>query len=171
VARGDEYLWGRDLLIAPVVEKGATTRRVYLPKGDWLDFWTNERVAGGREIERAVDLGLVPMYVRAGAVIPTGPVKQYVDEPSDAPLELTVYPGADGTSSWYDDDGRSFDYRKGEWMRVMMAWNDRGRRLSLRLAPGSRMLAPAERKLVVHVAGTAVMKELVFNGRPLDVQL
>ena len=171
VARGDEYLWGRDLLIAPVVEKGATTRRMYLPKGDWVDFWTNERMAGGREIERVIDLGLVPMYVRAGAVIPTGPIKQYVDEPSDAPLELTVYPGADGTSSWYDDDGRSFDYRKGDWMRVVMAWNDRARRLSLRLAPGSRMLAPAERKLVVHVAGTTVMKELVFNGRPVDVQL
>jgi alpha-glucosidase/alpha-D-xyloside xylohydrolase len=171
VARGDEYLWGRDLLIAPVVEKGATTRRLYLPKGDWVDFWTNERMAGGREIERSVDLGLVPMYVRAGAVIPTGPVKQYIDEPSDAPTELTVYPGADGTSSWYDDDGRSFDYRKGEWMRVVMAWNDRGRRLSLSLSSGSRMTQPAERRLVVRVAGTAVMKELVFNGRPVDVRL
>ena len=64
VARGDQYLWGRDLLIAPVVEKGATSRRVYLPKGDWFDFWTNERMAGGREVERAVDLSVVPMTGR-----------------------------------------------------------------------------------------------------------
>jgi alpha-glucosidase (family GH31 glycosyl hydrolase) len=111
------------------------------------------------------------MYVRAGAVIPTGPVKQYVDEPSDAPMELTVYPGADATSSWYDDDGRTFDYRKGEWMRVLMSWNDRTRRLSLRLAPNSKMSAPAERKFVVRIAGTTVMKELAFTGRPIDVRL
>jgi alpha-glucosidase/alpha-D-xyloside xylohydrolase len=171
VARGDEYLWGRDLLIAPVVEKGATVRKVYLPKGEWFDFWTNERTTGGKEIDKAVDLSVVPMYVRAGAIIPTGPVKQYVDEPSDAPMELTVYPGADGTASWYDDDGHSFDYRKGEWMRVMMTWNDRGRRLSLRLAPGSKMLAPTQRKFVVSVAGTNVMKELAFTGRPVEVRL
>ena len=86
-------------------------------------------------------------------------------------MELTVYPGADATSSWYDDDGRTFDYRKGEWMRVLMSWNDRTRRLSLRLAPNSKMSAPAERKFVVRIAGTTVMKELVFNGRPIDVRL
>ena len=152
VARGDEYLWGRDLLVAPVVEKGATIRKLYLPKGDWYDFWTNERITGGKEIDRSVDLATTPLYVRAGAVIPTGPVKQYVDEPVDAPMELTIYPGADGTSSWYDDDGHSFDYRKGEYMRVMMAWNDKGRRLSLRLAPGSKVLPAGERKFGVRLA-------------------
>jgi hypothetical protein len=86
-------------------------------------------------------------------------------------MELTVYPGADGTSSWYDDDGHSFDYRNGEWMRVMMAWNDKGRRLTLRLAPGSRMLQPAQRKFLVRVAGTTVTKDVVFTGRPVDVRL
>jgi len=115
VARGDEFLWGRDILVAPVVEKGATSRKVYLPGGaSWIDFWTEERVAGGREVDRAVDLATMPLYVRAGAVVPMGPVKQYVDEPSDAPLEMVVYPGADGTSSLYEDDGRSFDYRQGK---------------------------------------------------------
>ena len=77
-ARGDQFFWGRDLLVAPVVEKGATTRKIYLPKGIWFDFWTTERVEGGREIERAVTLETTPLYVRAGAVIPMGPVKQYV---------------------------------------------------------------------------------------------
>ncbi len=96
VARGDQYLWGRDMLVAPVVEKGATTRRLYLPRGAWFDFWTEERVDGGREIDRAVDLATMPLYVRAGAVIPMGPVKQYTDEPSDEPMTLVVYPGADG---------------------------------------------------------------------------
>jgi alpha-glucosidase/alpha-D-xyloside xylohydrolase len=171
VARGDEYLWGRDILVAPVFEKGATIRSLYLPKGEWFDFWTNERVSGGKEIERPVDLATLPLYVRAGAVIPTGPVKQYVDEPSDEPMTLTVYPGADGTASWYEDDGRSFDYRKGEWMRVSMTWRDRDRRLTLRLAPRAKMLAPRERRFVVKVAGSNVEKIVVFNGKTIDVRL
>jgi alpha-glucosidase len=170
VTRSDEYLWGRDLLIAPVVEKGATSRRVYLPKGEWLDFWTNERATGGREIERPVDLATLPIYVRAGAIIPMDPVRQYVDEPVDVPAELVVYPGANGRASWYNDDGRSFNYRKGEWSRTQIEWSDRTRTLSLRLAPGSRMIA-AERRLVIRVAGASTVKELVFRGRPLDVRL
>ena len=80
VARGDQFFWGRDLLVAPVVEKGAVSRKVYLPKGDWFDYWTSERVEGGREIERKVDLETTPIYVRAGAIVPMGPLKQYVDE-------------------------------------------------------------------------------------------
>ena len=117
VARGDQYLWGRDILVAPVVEKGATSRRLYLPKGTWYDFWTEQRVEGGQTIERAVDLGTMPLYVRAGAVIPMGPVKQYTEEPSDEPMTLVVYPGTDGVSSLYEDDGHSFDYRTGLFSR------------------------------------------------------
>ena len=75
VARGDQFFWGRDILVAPVVEKGATARSVYLPKGAWNDFWTGERVEGGREIDRAVDLATTPIYVRAGAIVPMGPVE------------------------------------------------------------------------------------------------
>jgi alpha-glucosidase/alpha-D-xyloside xylohydrolase len=93
-ARGDEYLWGRDLLVAPVVEKGATSRRLYLPRGTWYDFWTEERAAGGREIDRPVDLSTMPLHARAGAVIPIGPVRQYADEPNDSPTALAVYPTA-----------------------------------------------------------------------------
>ncbi|MEO8620201.1 MAG: TIM-barrel domain-containing protein [bacterium] len=171
VARGDEYLWGRDILVAPVFEKGATTRRLYLPKGDWYDFWTNERVTGGREVERPVDLATLPLYVRAGAVIATGPVRQYVDEPSSEPMTLTVYPGVDGTSSWYDDDGHSFDYRRGEWMRVVMQWREKERRLTLRLAPRAKMMSPLERRIVVRVSGSSVERSVVFSGMAIDVRL
>src|SRR5439155_10397176 len=76
VARGDQYLWGRDMLVAPVVEKGATSRRVYLPKGDWFDFGTDGKNGVGREITRAVDPESMARYVRAGRVIPLGAVKQ-----------------------------------------------------------------------------------------------
>jgi alpha-glucosidase (family GH31 glycosyl hydrolase) len=171
VARGDQYLWGRDLLVSPVVEKGAASRLLYLPREIWFDFWTEERVEGGREIDRPVDLETMPLHVRAGAILPLGPVRQYSDEPVDAPLTLVVYPGADGAATVYEDDGRTFDYRKGEWMRVEMGWRDRERRLSLRLARGSRMLPPARRTIEVRVAGERRTRTVVFEGRPVEVRL
>ena len=171
VARGDQYLWGRDLLVSPVVEKGAASRRLYLPRETWFDFWTEERLDGGREVERPVDLETMPLHVRAGAVLPLGPVRQYVEEPVEGPLSLIVYPGADGVSSLYEDDGRTFAYRKGDWARVMMEWRDAERRLTIRLAPGSRRRPPLERPVEVRVAGERKTRSVVFDGRPLDVRL
>jgi alpha-glucosidase/alpha-D-xyloside xylohydrolase len=170
VARGDEFLWGRDILVAPVVEKGASSRRLYLPRGTWVDFWTEERVEGGREIDRPVDLATMPLYVRAGAVVPVGPVKQYVEERVAAPLTLTVYPGADGASAWYEDDGLTFDYRKGAFMRAAVEWRQAERQVSLRLAEG-RMLPPARREIVVRVAGETATRTVTFEGRPVQVRM
>ncbi|MFI5233878.1 MAG: DUF5110 domain-containing protein, partial [Gemmatimonadales bacterium] len=136
----------------------------------WHDFWTEERVEGFREIDRAVDLATTPLYVRAGAVIPMGPVKQYTAEPSDGPLEMVVYPGADGESRWYEDDGNSFDYRRGKSMSVVMAWHDASRRLTLRLAPASQQRG-LPRKIVFRVAGSAKTTEATFTGRALTVAL
>ena len=171
VARGDEYLFGRDLLVAPVVEKGATSRIVYLPRGAWYDFWTGERVAGGREVTRPVDLATIPLYVRAGAVLPLDPVRQYTGEPVEGPLTLWVHPGADGRASLYEDDGSTFDYRSGDFMRVAMEWNDRRRVLGVRLAAGSKMRGAARRNLIVRVAGETTSKEAMFSGRPIEVRL
>jgi len=169
VRRGDQFLWGRDILVAPVVEKGATNRTLYLPRGAWYDYWTGERHDGGREISRAVDLETTPLYVRAGAILPLGPVKQFTGEKVNEPLAITVYPGAPGSFLLYEDNGRSFDYRKGEWMGVQMTWNDARRTLHLALAPGSRMLPPNRRELIVKHGATE--RHTVFTGRPLDLRL
>jgi alpha-glucosidase/alpha-D-xyloside xylohydrolase len=169
--RGDQFLWGRDILVSPVVEKGATSRRLYLPRGAWFDFWSGERLEGGREIDRAVDLETMPLHVRAGAIIPMGPIRQHTGELVTDPLTVTIYPGANGEFTLYEDDGRTFNHRKGEWMKVAMAWNDASRRLTLRLAPGSRMLAPARRPIEVRVAGTEATRSVVFEGKPLEVDL
>ena len=169
-ARGDQFLWGRDILVSPVVEKGATVRRLYLPRGTWFDFWTEEKLEGGREIERMVDLETMPLHVRAGAILPLGPVKQYVDQPVDAPLALVVYPGADGAFSLYEDDGKTFDYRKGEFMRIEMAWRDADRRLTLSLARGSKMRPPLKRAIEVRVAGEKGTKRISFEGKPVQVR-
>lgn len=171
VARGDQFLWGRDILVSPVVEKGATTRRLYLPRGTWFDFWTEDPLEGGREIERKVDLETMPLHVRAGAVVPLGPIKQYVDEPVDTPVTLVVYPGADAVSTIYEDDGMTLDHRTGEFMRIEMAWRNADRRLTLRLARGSRMLPPAKRAFDVRVAGEKTVKSVVFDGKPVEIRL
>lgn len=168
VARGDEYLWGRDMLVAPVTEKGAASRRIYLPSGIWYDFWTSERQDGGREITRQVDLETMPLYVRAGSILPLGPLKQYTGEQVSQPLTLTIYPGADGSFLLYDDDGSSFNYRQGEWMGIQMSWSDRQRSLRLALASGSRILPPLHRDLVVKLGDAS--RRVVFNGHPMEVR-
>ncbi|HUP02675.1 MAG TPA: TIM-barrel domain-containing protein [Bryobacteraceae bacterium] len=168
VARGDQYLWGKDMLVAPVVEKGAVKRRLYLPAGVWYDFWNGQRLEGGREITRAVDLETIPLYVRAGAILPMGPVKQYVEEESAAPLSISIYPGADGRFRLYEDDGRSFRYRNGEWMGIQMEWRDAARTLTLSLANGSRMIGAARREIALKAGQTE--RSVTFDGRRLQVR-
>ena len=131
VERGDEYLWGRDLLVAPVIAKGAKSREVYLPVGDWYDWWTNEKQSGGRKISKNVDLKTMPLYVRAGGIIPFDPVRQYADEPVTEPTTIRVYRGADGTFVLYDDDGRSLDYLHGAGTWTGFSWNDAQRKLTI----------------------------------------
>ena len=170
VKRGDEFLWGRDILVAPVTEKGATTRNVYLPKGAWFDFWSLSRVEGGKEIRRDVDLATCPIYVRAGAILPFGPTKQYTEEKVDAPLTIKIYPGANGEFTLYEDDGKTFDFRRGQWMGIRMGWDDTSKRLSLALAKGSRMLAPYQRAIEVQLVTNGQTRKVNFTGRPVRVQ-
>ncbi len=166
-ACGDQYLFGKNLLVAPVVEKGATTRQVYLPRGSWYDFWTGEPIQGGREISRDVSLDIMPLYVRAGSILPLGPNKQYTTERVDQPLSVSIYPGTDGSFLLYEDDGTSFNYRKGEWMGIQMAWNDSQRCLALGLAAGSRMLPPVRRNIEIKLRQS--IKTVMFDGNPIKV--
>ncbi len=168
VACGDQYLWGKNMLVAPVCQKGAATRQVYLPRGDWYDFWTGERLEGAREISRTVDLETIPLYVRAGSILPLGPVKQYAGQKVEEPLSLSIYPGADTSFLLYEDDGTSFNYRKGEWMGIQMMWDDAHKTLRLELAPGSRMLQPGPRIITVDLAGCKL--SAIFDGKPVTIR-
>jgi alpha-glucosidase (family GH31 glycosyl hydrolase) len=171
VARGDQFLWGRDILVSPVVEQGATSRRVYLPKGSWFDYWTEERIEGGREIDRTVDLETMPLHVRAGAIVPHAPVREYTEQQTSEPMTVVVYPGGDAAISLYEDDGRSFDYRQGKQMRVAMRWTDAAKRLSISLAPRSQMLPPMTRPIRVRIAGTKEEKAVEFVGKGIEVKI
>jgi alpha-glucosidase (family GH31 glycosyl hydrolase) len=153
--------------VAPVVEKGAMTRQVYLPRGSWYDFWTGELLDGGRETSRPVDLETTPLYVRAGSILPLGPVKQFTGEKVDEPISISIYPGADASFLLYEDDGSSFNHRRGEWMGIQMTWNDSRRKLNLHLAPGSRMLPPIPKAIAVKLAETK--RRVTFEGKPVEV--
>jgi alpha-glucosidase (family GH31 glycosyl hydrolase) len=164
---GDQYLWGPNLLVAPVVEKGATSRRVYLPPSKWFDFWTGELLEGGREIDRPVDLETLPLYARSGSILPLGPVKQYAEEKVDRPITVSIYPGADASFLLYEDDGVSFNYRAGEWTGIAMNWNDARQTMEIMLAPGSRMLTSEPREIDVKMF--ELTKSVTFTGMPVSL--
>jgi alpha-glucosidase/alpha-D-xyloside xylohydrolase len=161
---GTEYLWGRDLLVAPVFKQGATTRDVYLPAGDWYDWWTNARVKGGQSISRPVDLETMPIYVRAGAIVPFDPVRQYTSEPVTTPTTLRVYPGAHGQFTLYEDDGVSQQYLTGQGQWTRISWNDRTRQLTLEPggARGATMAGPMRQFQVTLPDGTS--KAVTYRG-------
>jgi alpha-glucosidase (family GH31 glycosyl hydrolase) len=165
----DQYLFGPSLLVAPVVEKGAASRRVYLPRGLWYDYWTRETVEGGRTVERPVDLATMPIYVRAGAVLPLDPVREFVGQLVDGPTALEVWPGADGSFLLYDDDGISTDYLEGKGSRTALTWSDAGRTLALEAREGAR--PPAARRYAVRSALGGATREIVFDGARVTVTL
>jgi alpha-glucosidase/alpha-D-xyloside xylohydrolase len=113
-----------------------------LPAGKWWDYWTGTGVEGGGVVARDVDLETMPLYVKAGAIVPMSPVRQYTGEPVAEPVSLRIYPGADGQSTWYVDDGSSYRYEMGEFMRMHCAWNDRDRTLALTPDPAGRQKLP-----------------------------
>ena len=168
-ALSDQYLWGESILVSPVLEAGATHRTTYLPRGVWWDYWTNDRVEGGREVTRAVDLETIPLYIKAGTILPMGPVKQYAQEPSEEPLILRIYPGADAVTSLYQDDGASFAYLRGQFRRILCNWNDQERTLNLKTDPlGKRSEHQA---MVVEIAGTSQREPLTMRGATASIHL
>jgi alpha-glucosidase/alpha-D-xyloside xylohydrolase len=132
---GTEYLWGRDLLIAPVISKGTRTRDVYLPEGLWYDWWTGERYKGGETTTRVVDLETMPIYVRAGAIIPLDPPRQYISEEVTDPTVLRVFRGSDGEFVLYNDDGTTLNYLEGKAALTRVTWNDSAATLTIAPAP------------------------------------
>jgi alpha-glucosidase/alpha-D-xyloside xylohydrolase len=168
VSRGDEYLWGRDLLVAPVTAKGATERRLYLPEGNWYDFWTQERVAGGRELTRKVDLATLPLFVRAGAILPLDPPRQYTAQPTEEPTTVRVYSGRDGTFRWYDDDGESLNYVRGKFAWTRLTWTDRARRLTIQ-PDGAAGLLPVDKTLNIEVIPDGRRQTVRYTGQAVEI--
>jgi alpha-glucosidase/alpha-D-xyloside xylohydrolase len=120
----DEYMFGPAFLVAPVTEQGATSRKVYLPAGtDWFNYWTSERLQGGQTVDVRAPIDTIPLFVRAGSIIPLGSEILSTDQPQTI-ARLLVYPGKDGDFIAYNDDGKTYAYEKGESRVTHLHWND-----------------------------------------------
>ena len=131
---GDEYLFGPSLLVAPVTQKGAAGRSVYLPQGKWYDYWSGEQYEGGAGIWCECPLDRVPLFVRAGGIIPTGPDIAFVDtQPKDdfEPLTLQIYTGLSGSCRLYEDDGISMEYESGRYTQTRISWDEQRQKLEI----------------------------------------
>ncbi|MEN2787003.1 TIM-barrel domain-containing protein [Sphingomonas qilianensis] len=152
----DEFLFGKAFLAAPVTEYKARTRKVYLPDADqtWYDYHSGQAYRGGRTITATAPLERMPLFVRAGSIVPMGPVQQYVDQLPDAPITLVVYTGANGQFSLYEDDGRSEQYRSGAFSRVALNYDEASGTLTLGAREGKGYAnMPASRTIKVRWIG------------------
>ena len=167
----DEFLWGRDMLIAPVYQKGATSRAVYLPEGEWYDWWTNTRHKGGQTISRTVDLSTMPIYVRAGAIIPFDPVRQYTSEIVNEPTTLKIFTGGDGDYTLYEDDGFSLDYLKGKASLTNFRWNNRTKTLTIEPAAAKIYTGQVSNKTYrVQLIPQGSSKDVRYSGSSIKMQ-
>ncbi|MDX2213334.1 MAG: glycoside hydrolase family 31 protein [Oculatellaceae cyanobacterium bins.114] len=148
----DQVMLGPFLMAAPVYRPGVECRAVYLPDGIWYDWWTGERYDGGNYIMAHAPLERMPMYVRAGAIIPMRTVTQYVDERPLTELTLWVYPG-DGEWLLYEDDGRSFDYRSGAYSTTQYRVIQAEQQLHVDIEPRQGSWTPPDREVIVVMVG------------------
>jgi len=145
----DEYLFGPALLVAPVTEYKARTRPVYLPAGaSWYDFYTGSVSKGGQTITAAAPFDRMPIFVRAGSIVPTGPEVQYALEQANPVLTLNVYTGASGTGSVYEDDGTSRQYLNGKFARIPLRWDEATRTLTIGSREGNGFSGMAGRRTI-----------------------
>jgi alpha-D-xyloside xylohydrolase len=134
---GDQFMFGPALLVSPVLTEHALFRPAYLPAAaDWYDFWTGERTAGGVTVTVPAPLDRIPLAVRAGSILPLGPVIEYAGQATD-PIELRIYPGADGDFTLYEDEGDSYRYERGAHSTISIHWNDATRTLTIGARQGS----------------------------------
>jgi len=148
---GDEFLFGPAILVSPVTQPGATTRSVYLPAGKWFDFWTGAAVTGGKEIVADAPLAQMPLFVRAGSIVPMGPEIEYSNEKAADPIEVRIYAGADGNFTLYEDEGDSYNYERGAHAEIPLRWKDGERTLLIggRMGSFPGMLARRTFRVVV----------------------
>lgn len=180
-AISDQFLYGPAFLVSPVTTAKAVERQVYLPAGSaWIDFWSGASLAGGTTVTTAAPADRLPLHVRAGSIVPFGPPVQYADEQPDAPLELRVYPGADGRFTLYDDAGDGYAYESGERASIELTWNDARRTLGFGARQGAYPGMPARRvfRLVlvgpdagVGTQGAAGTVEVAYDGTAVERRL
>ena len=128
---GDQFLFGPAILVNPVTEPGVPTRRLYLPKARWYDFWTGSTVEGGKTVDAPSPLERIPLYVRAGSILPIGPDIEFSTQKPADPIELRVYRGADAAFTLYEDENDNYNYEKGAYATIPLQWDDAKQTLTI----------------------------------------
>lgn len=173
-----EYMFGKAFLVAPMTEAGKTQRDVYLPKStDWYDFWTGQRMKGGQTVKADAPLDRIPLFIKAGSIVPMGPIVQHSGEKTADALEIRVFGGADGEFTLYDDEGDNYNYEKGASSTISFSWNDAKKTLTINDRKGSFAGMLAERKFNIILVGvnkgiSSVVtekfdKELAYKGKKI----
>jgi alpha-D-xyloside xylohydrolase len=177
----DQFLFGPSLLVSPVTEPGATTRRLYLPTGKWYNFWTGETFEGGHAIDTPAPLDQMPIFVRAGTILPMGLSHQYAEEKPDDPIEMRIYTGADADLTFFEDDGNTYDYEKRAFATIPIHWNEATRILTFGERKGAYPGMPSTHvfriTFVKRDFGVGVEWEkhpvpiITYDGRSFEVRL
>jgi alpha-D-xyloside xylohydrolase len=168
-------------MVNPVTEPGASSRSVYLPgKAAWYDFWTGNREEPGSRADASAPIESIPLFVPAGSILPLGPEIEYVDQKPADPLEVRVYPGADGSFVLYEDAGDSYDYEHGAYTTIPFHWNDVSRTLTIGKRNGAYegMLKKRALRIVLvdqrHGGGlneSAEARAVAYSGKEIHVKL
>jgi len=148
----DEYMFGRSLLVAPVVTED-DAREVYLPEGKWYDFFDNTLYEGAQSLELSVPMTKMPLFVRAGSILPVGPSVQYAEEKKWDSLQIRIYPGADGSFGLYEDEGDNYNYEDGASSLIPFRWNDADHTLTIGQRSGAFEGMLSERDFRIVIAG------------------
>ncbi|MGC2197568.1 MAG: glycoside hydrolase family 31 protein [Terriglobales bacterium] len=162
---GEEYMFGSGLLVAPKVWPFVAPYDVVLPKGDWVNYWTGEKLAGGTTLKVDPPVDTLPVYVRAGTIIPQQPVVQNVDETPKGPLELRVYPGPDCGGNLYMDDGNTFAYQKGEFLRVHFTCELGAGHVNVHISAAEGPYHPWFHDMQVTVYGPDKVRDVRMDGK------
>src|SRR5208337_1404536 len=166
------------LLVSPVTEPGATARHLYLPAATWYDFWNGALIKGGQAIDTPAPLERLPLFVRAGAILPLGPEEQFAAEKAADPLEVRVYRGADGDFTLYEDENDTYNYEMGAYATIGFHWDDGKQTLTIGERKGAfpGMLKDRTIRIVFvrenHGAGEGVTdaadKSVAYSGKAVS---
>jgi alpha-glucosidase len=167
----DQFMIGADLLVAPVVQPGVMTRMVYLPQGTWIDYWTGKNITGGSMIQADAPLDTVPMYVRAGSIIPMGPEMNYVGEKRFDPVTFSIYPDDKGQAaiSLYEDDGASPAYKQGVFRRTSVSVSKSGNGFQVNLSAPTGSYNPGARNLVFILKSAPTASLVTLDGKEMTM--
>jgi alpha-D-xyloside xylohydrolase len=177
-----EFMFGSAFLVSPVLEPGKKDWNVYLPaSNNWYNFWTNEMYSGGQTITTDAPLDKIPLFVKAGSIVPVGPNVQYATQSNNESLEIRIYEGADGEFILYEDEGDNYNYEKGDYTTITFGWNDADKTLRIGYRIGLFQGMITNREFKIHliskgknagaVVGETFDKIVPYSGKETIVKI